>query len=402
MLRGASETPGRFPVDDAEGKSFVGTPENTRILFRMTPALWQQANLQLRDLVSYEPGKPVEDLARELGIAPGDIIKLASNENPLGPSPKALEAMHAALERAHFYPDGGGYYLREAIAQKNGLRRENIILGCGSNEIIEFLGHAFLRPGDEVVTSQHAFAVYRLMAQLFGARTVEAPERPGFVHDLDAMLAAITPRTRQVFIANPNNPTGTIVSGAEIDSFMTRVPDDVTVIFDEAYHEFLDNPPDTLRYVREGRNVIVLRTFSKIQGLANLRIGYGMATPEMIDILQKTRQPFNVNGIAQAGAIAGLSDLEHQARTKAVTKEGRGYLQAAFAGMGVKFVPSYGNFVLAQVGNGQAVFEALLRKGIIVRGMGSYKLPEWIRVSVGTMSENRRFISALGEVLKPA
>ena len=361
----------------------------------MSPALWQQANPQLRDLVSYEPGKPVEDLARELGIAPGDIIKLASNENPLGPSPKALEAMRAALERAHFYPDGGGYYLREAIAQKFGLKRENVILGSGSNEIIEFLGHAFLRPGDEVVTSDHAFAVYRLMAQLFGAHTVEVPERPGFVQDLDATLAAITPRTRQVYITSPNNPTGTIVTGEEIAAFMARVPENVTVVFDEAYHEFLDHPPDTLRYVREGRNVVVLRTFSKIQGLASLRIGYGMASAEMIEILQKTRQPFNVNGIAQAGALAGLADVEHQARTKAVTDEGRKFLQDAFVAMGVEFVPSHANFVLARVGDGRAVFDELLSHGIIVRAMGSYKLPEWIRVSIGTAEENRRFVAAL-------
>lgn len=365
----------------------------------MTPALWQQANPQLRDLVSYEPGKPVEDLARELGIAPGDIVKLASNENPLGPSPKALAAMHDALARAHFYPDGGGYYLREAIAEKSGLRRENVILGCGSNEVIEFIGHAFLRPGDEIITSDHAFAVYRLMAQLFGAVTVEVAERPGFVQDLDAALAAITPRTRQIYVTSPNNPTGTIVTSKEIDAFMARVPERVTVVFDEAYHEFLDDAPDTLRYVREGRNVIVLRTFSKIQGLASLRIGYGMASAEMIEILQKTRQPFNANGIAQAGALAGLADAAHQARTRAVTAEGRAFLQETFARMGVEFVPSHANFVLARVGDGRAVFEALLRSGIIVRAMGSYKLPEWIRVSVGTMEENRRFVDALREVL---
>ena len=358
-------------------------------------SVWAQANPQLRDLVSYEPGKPVEDLARELGIEPKDIIKLASNENPLGPSPKALEAMHAMLDRAHFYPDGGGYYLREAIAEKFGLKRENVMLGNGSNEIIEFLGHAFLRPGDEVVTSEHAFAVYALMAQLFGARTVEVPEKPGFVQDLEATLAAITPRTRQVYITSPNNPTGTVVTAAEIEQFMARVPEEVTTVFDEAYYEFLDDAPDTLRYVREGRNVVVLRTFSKIQGLANLRIGYGMAPAEMIEILQKTRQPFNANGIAQAGALAGLSDVEHQQRTKAVTDEGRAYLQEELARMGVEFVPSHANFVLARVGDGRAVFEALLKRGIIVRAMNSYKLPEWIRVSVGTMEENRRFVAAL-------
>ena len=364
----------------------------------MSSAFWPHANPQLRELVSYEPGKPIEDLARELGIPADKIIKLASNENPLGPSPKALAAMRTALERAQLYPDGGGYYLRAAIAEKFGFERENIILGNGSNEIIEFLGHAFLSPGDEVVTADHAFAVYRLMAQLFGAHTVEVPERPGFVQDLDASLAAITARTRQVYITNPNNPTGTTVTADAIDRFMDRVPAGVTVVFDEAYHEFLDDPPDTLRYVREGRNVVVLRTFSKIQGLASLRIGYGIAPAEMIDILQKTRQPFNANGIAQAGALAGLADTEHQARTKAVTDEGRALLQETFAKMGLEFVPSFANFVLVNVGDGRRVFEVLLKQGIIVRAMHSYKLPAWVRVSVGTPEENRRFVQALEEM----
>ena len=360
---------------------------------------WAQANPQLRALIAYEPGKPVEDLARELGLAPGDIIKLASNENALGPSPKALEAMHAALERAHFYPDGGGYYLREAIAEKFGLRRENVILGCGSNEIIEFLGHAFLRPGDNVVTSEHAFAVYTLMAQLFGAETVEVPERPGFVQDLDATLAALTPRTRQVYITSPNNPTGTVVTAEEIARFMDRVPDHVTVVFDEAYHEFLHDAPDTIRYIREGRNAVVLRTFSKIQGLASLRIGYGLAGAETIEILQKTRQPFNVTGVAQAGALASLADQAHMDRTRAMTDEGRAYLQGEFTRLGVEFVPGHANFVLVRVGDGKAVFDALLKRGIIVRAMHSYKLPAWVRVSIGTMDENRRFVKALAAVL---
>lgn len=359
-------------------------------------SLWETANPALRDLVSYEPGKPVEDLARELGIAPAEIIKLASNENPLGPSPKALQAMRVAIERAHFYPDGGGYYLRTAIAERLGVARENIILGNGSNEIIEFLGHAFLSPGDDIVTADHAFAVYRLMAQLFGARTIEVPERPGMRHDLLAMAAAITPRTRQLFVANPNNPTGTIVSAEEIDEFMALVPEQVVVVFDEAYHEFLDEPPDTLRYVREGRDrVVILRTFSKIQGLANLRIGYGIATPDMVRLLEKTRQPFNANGIAQAAALAALGDADHMAHTKAVTDEGRARLQGAFAEMGLPFVPSYANFVLVDVGDAAAVFKALLAQGIIVRAMGSYKLPGWIRVSIGTRQENERFLAAL-------
>lgn len=352
------------------------------------------AHKHVLDLVAYEPGKPVEELAREMGLEPSQIIKLASNENPLGPSPAALQAMRETLERSHFYPDGGAWALRNAIAEKLDLKRENVILGNGSNEIIEFIGHAFLKPGDEVVTAGHAFAVYSLMAQLFGAKTVEVPD-PGFTHDLEAMLAAITPRTRQLFIANPNNPTGTLVGQEAIDRFMDRVPEHVLVIFDEAYFEFLDNPPEVLRYVREDRNVVVMRTFSKIQGLANLRIGYGLAPARIAEVLQKTRQPFNANGIAQAGALAGLRDEVHMRRTRELTHEGRNYLEAEFTKLGLTFVPSVANFVLVQVGDGDAIFKALLKRGVIVRAMRSYKLPEWIRVSVGTMEQNRRFMEEL-------
>lgn len=362
-------------------------------------SIWNHANPQLRDLEVYEPGKPIEDVARELGLKPSEIIKLASNENPLGPSPKALAAMREALERAHFYPDGGGYYLREAIAEKFGLRRENVILGNGSNEIIEFIGHGFLQPGLETITAEHAFVVYKLMATLFGAKTIEVPD-PGFTHDLDAMAGAITPRTREIFIANPNNPTGTLVSQEEIDRFMDRVPAHVVVVFDEAYYEFLENPPDTLKFIREGRpNVVVLRTFSKIQGLASLRIGYGLGSEEIISVLQKTRQPFNANGIAQAGALAGLRDEEHQRRTRELTIEGRELLQREFAAMGLEYVPSQANFVLVKTGDGNAVFKALLARGIIVRAMAAYKLPEWIRVTVGTPEQNRRFLDELRSVL---
>jgi histidinol-phosphate aminotransferase len=360
--------------------------------------MWQSAHPFVQELIAYEPGKPVEELAREMGLTPDAIIKLASNENPLGPSPLALQAMHRALERAHFYPDGGGYKLRGVIAEALALDRSNVVLGNGSNELIEFIGHAFLRPGDEVVVARHAFAVYRLMAQLFGARTVEVPD-PGYTHDLPAMLAAITPRTRQVFIANPNNPTGTMVGQKEIDAFMEQVPAHVLVIFDEAYYEFLDEAPDTVRYVREGRNVLVMRTFSKIQGLANLRIGYGLAPTALAGILQKTRQPFNANGIAQEGAAAGFLDHDHMEKTRQITHEGRTYLQAAFLDLGLEYVPSMANFVLVRVGDGDAVFQALLRRGIIVRAMRSYKLPEWIRVSVGTPAQNRAFIETLRQLL---
>ena len=354
----------------------------------------QYANRFVCDLVAYEPGKPIDETARELGLDPSQIVKVASNENPLGPSPLAKIAMREALEESHIYPDGGGYRLRSAIAESFGMNLSNVVLGNGSNEIIEFIGHAFLKPGDEVVTAGHAFAVYSLMAQLFGAKTIEVPD-PGFTHDLDAMLAAITPRTRQVFIANPNNPTGTLVGQEAIDRFMALVPDHVLVIFDEAYYEFLDTPPDVLRYVRENRNVVVMRTFSKIQGLANLRIGYGLAPARIAEVLQKTRQPFNANGIAQAGALAGLADEDHMRRTRELTHEGRAYLEAEFTAMGLTFVPSAANFVLVHVGDGDAVFKTLLRRGLIVRAMRSYKLPAWIRVSVGTMEQNRAFIENL-------
>ena len=357
-------------------------------------SLWNLAHPWLRELVSYEPGKPIEDVARELGLKPHEIIKLASNENPLGPSPKALAAMREMLERAHFYPDGGGYYLREAIAGKLGLKRENVILGCGSNEVIEFIGKAYLNPGDEIIAARHAFVVYKLMATLFGATTIEVPD-PDFHHDLDGMLAAITPRTKEIFIANPNNPTGTLVSQAEIDRFMDRVPESVVVVFDEAYYEFLPEPPDTLKFVRAGRNVVVLRTFSKIQGLANLRIGYGLAKPELIDVLQKTRQPFNANGIAQAGALAGILDDEHQQKTRELTWAGRAFLEKEFAALGLEYVPSHANFVLVKVGDGKAVFTALMQRGIIIRDMNAYGLPEWIRVSVGTLEQCERFLAEL-------
>src|ERR1043166_2330588 len=362
------------------------------------PTIWDIANPQLRDLAVYEPGKPIEETARELGADAREIIKLASNENPLGPSPKALAAMRGALEAAHLYPDGGGYYLREVLAAKLGCTKDHIILGSGSNEIIEFLGHAFLGPEDDVIVSEHAFIAYKLVAAVFGARTIEVPS-PDLRHDLDGMIAAITPKTRLIFVANPNNPTGTLASQDEIDRFVERVPEKVVVVFDEAYFEYLDNTPDPLRFLHAGRNVAVLRTFSKIQGLASLRIGYGLARPELIQVLQKVRQPFNVSGLAQAAALAGLADGEHLRETTRVTDEGRAYLQAEFKAMNLRFVPSVANFVLVQVGDGLGVFRKLLERQIIVRALKGYIVPQWIRTSVGTMEQNRRCIAALREVL---
>jgi len=361
-------------------------------------SVWALANTQLRDLAVYEPGKPIEETARELGVDPSTIVKLASNENPLGPSSKALHAMRTALENAHLYPDGGGFYLCKAIAAKLSVSPENVILGNGSNEVIEFLGHAFLNPGDDVITCQYAFIVYKLLATAFGVRTIETPS-PDYQQDLDATLDSITSKTRIIFIANPNNPTGTLISQRAIDSFMSRVPDSMIVVFDEAYFEFLDDPPETLRFIRDGRNVIVLRTFSKIHGLAGLRIGYAIAPCEMTEVLHKTRQPFNVNSIAQAAAIAALDDEAHLRETKRVIDEGRSYLQEQFAEMQIPFVPAAANFVMVNVGDGCAVFQKLLQRKIIVRPLKGYGLSEWVRISVGTMEENKKLIGTLSEVL---
>jgi histidinol-phosphate aminotransferase len=360
--------------------------------------IWDRANAQLRGLAVYEPGKPIEETARELDVDPGDIIKLASNENPLGPSPRAVKAIRAALESAQLYPDGGGFYLRDALAVKLGFARENIILGNGSNEVIEFLAHAFLSPGDEIVTSEHAFIAYKIIATLFGARTIEA-RAPDFQPDLNAVLEGITPKTRIVFIANPNNPTGALISQNKIDNFMSRVPENIIVVFDEAYFEFLDRPPDMLQYVRNGRNIVVLRTFSKIHGLASLRVGYGVAPRELVEVLQKTRQPFNVNGLAQTGALAALNDDAHQRKTKKTVDAGRVYLQKQFAEMKLDFVPGTANFVMVNVGNGAAIFEKLLARKIIVRPLKGYNLPEWIRITVGTMEQNKKCIAVLKHVL---
>ncbi len=361
-------------------------------------AIWDLANPQLRDLVVYEPGKPIEETARELNVDPAEIVKLASNENPLGPSPKALKAMQRELETAQLYPDGGSYYLRGALAEKLGLARENIILGNGSNEIIEFLCHGFLKPGDEVVTSQYAFIAYKIIATLFGARTIEAAA-PNFEQEIEAMIGAITPKTRLLFIANPNNPTGALVPSAKIDGLISRVPDRIVTVFDEAYFEFLDHPPDTLGHVRQRKNVVVLRTFSKIHGLAGLRVGYGIADPELIQVLQKAREPFNVNSIGQAGALAALRDQEHQDKTKKMVDAGRAYLQERFAAIKLLFVPAAANFVMVNVGNGAEVFKKLLAKKIIVRPLKGYGLTEWVRISVGTMEQNEKCIAALEEIL---
>lgn len=358
----------------------------------------QYANRFICDLVAYEPGKPIGETARELGLDPTQIVKVASNENPLGPSPLAKIAMREALEEAHIYPDGGGYRLRSALANSFEMGISNIILGNGSNEIIELLCHTFLNRDAELIASEHAFVVYKLMATLFGAKYVEVPD-PGFAHDLDAMADAITDNTRLVFIANPNNPTGTMVGQAEIDRFMARVPEHVVVVFDEAYYEFPDSPPDTLKFVRKGQNVCVLRTFSKIHGLAGLRVGYGLASEKVANLLQKARQPFNVNAIAQAGALAALGDTTHVEKTRAVNSSGMTFYEAALKERGLEFVPSFANFILIKTGDGDRVFHDMLKQGVIIRAMSSYKLPDWVRISIGTAAQNARCLEVLDSVL---
>lgn len=356
------------------------------------------ANQFVCDLVAYEPGKPIEETARELGLDPDQIVKLASNENPLGPSPIAKEAMRQAIDEAQLYPDGGAWKLRHALADRHRVDMENVILGNGSNEIIELLCHSFLKPGASLIAAEHAFVVYKLMATLFGADYIEVPD-PDFVHDLDAMADAVTDDTRLVFVANPNNPTGTLVGQEELDRFVDRLPDHVVAVFDEAYHEFLTDPPDTVKYVREGRNVCVMRTFSKAQGLAALRIGFGLAPKEIASVLHRARQPFNANAVAQAGALAALHDDDHVARTVANNSLGLQFYQEAFAKRNLRYVPSVANFVLVEVGDGDEVFKKMLQQGVIVRAMRGYKLPGWVRISVGTPEENARCLEVLDQIL---
>ncbi|MEI7881412.1 MAG: histidinol-phosphate transaminase [bacterium] len=352
----------------------------------------------------YEPGRPIEEVAREMGFQDAsEVIKLASNENALGPSPKAVAAMKKAAREMHLYPDGGAFYLRQALGKKLNVSPDQITVGSGSNELIEFIGHVFLDASTSIVMADRAFVVYKLVADMFRARTIKVPMR-NFTHDLDAMLAAITPDTRVVFVSNPNNPTGTMVDQAALDRFMARIPDHVLVAFDEAYIELLppERQPDCLKYLRAGQKVIILRTFSKTYGLAGLRIGYGVASEDCIKLLQRVRQPFNTTAMAQMAAIAALEDDEFVARTRAMTQDGVAFFEAMFRKMKLEFVPTSANFILVKVGPGRKIFDAMQRAGVIVRPMDPYGLPEYIRITIGTRAENRRCISVLKKVLKEA
>jgi histidinol-phosphate aminotransferase len=354
----------------------------------------------LKTLPIYQPGRPIEEVAREMNLPADSIIKVASNENPFGPSPLALAAIQKALVNLSLYPDGNAFYLKQKLAAKLGVEMTNLILGNGSNEIIEFVSHAILAPGDDVVVSQFCFAIYPIVAKMFGTNLVIVPAKD-YGHDLTAMLRAITPKTRIVFVANPNNPTGTLAPREEVIQFVNDVPDDVLLVMDEAYIEFLDDAVDLVPLVRLGvrKNLILMRTFSKIYGLAGLRIGYGIGNPDLIVALEKTRQPFNINSLAQAAALAALDDDEHVRKTRSNNFAGLEFFRRAFRDLKLEFVPSFANFILVRVGEGQKVFDAMQKQGVIVRPMGGYQLPEWIRISVGTPQENERSLKVLKAAL---
>ncbi len=363
----------------------------------MKPAI--ALNPVLDNLPVYQPGRPIEEVARELNLPASSIIKLASNENPLGPSPKALEAMERVLRNLHLYPDGNAYYVKNKLAGHLGVETGHLILGNGSNEIIEFVGHALMAPGTDVVVSQYCFAIYPIISKLFGANVVTVPARD-YGHDLPAMLRAITPNTRVMFVANPNNPTGTLAPREEVVELINKVPPEVLLVMDEAYIEFLESPVDLLPLIRDGRkpNLLLMRTFSKIFGLAGLRLGYGIAVPELVSALEKVRQPFNINSLAQAAALAALDDNEHLLKTRANNFQGLRFLENELRRLRLEFVPSSANFIMARVGDGQRVFGELQKLGVITRPMGGYQLPEWIRISIGTPAENQRCVEALRQV----
>jgi histidinol-phosphate aminotransferase len=348
-------------------------------------------------LKPYVPGKPVEELERELGIK--DSVKLASNENPAGPSRKAVEALNGAvLDNLNRYPDGGGYYLRRALAGMLEVKEDELILGNGSNQLIDIVVRTFMRPGDEAVMAWPSFVVYPMSVQAQGCRGIKVPLKE-FRHDLEAMAEAVTDKTRMLFIANPNNPTGTINTAEALEGMMERLPEDVIVVIDEAYYEYVADGSyaDSMKHFRAGRNVLVLRTFSKIYGLAGLRIGYGIASPAILEEMNKIREPFNTNTPAQAAALAALGDRDHIENSRKLNEEGKKYLYGELDSLGVGYVPTEANFIFVFTGKDSGeVYEALLRKGVIVRPMG----PEAIRVTIGLPGENKKFIEAFKAYMK--
>jgi histidinol-phosphate aminotransferase len=349
----------------------------------------------------YVPGKPVEEVERELGVT---AIKLASNENPLGPSSKAVEAATRSLTRSHRYPDAGGYYLREKLAARHNLSMDHLVLGAGSTELIQLLCHIYVGPGVRGLGSEGSFVMFPLAVRVAGGEPVLVPLED-YTFDLDAMVARIDDSTRVIYLANPNNPTGTMFTAEAFDRFLDNVPEDVLVVLDEAYCDYVESPDygDSLEHVLAGRYLIVLRTFSKIYGLAGLRVGYGVGHPEIISALNKIRSPFNVAGISQVAALAALEDAEHVRRSRQSNRRGLAFLSRELADLGLKVVPSATNFVYVETGHPpKQVYEALLHQGVIVRPLGWMGMPDGLRVSVGTAEENQRVVEALGEFLQLA
>jgi histidinol-phosphate aminotransferase len=347
----------------------------------------------IRTLAPYQPGKPIEELERELGIE--GAIKLASNESPLGPSPKAVEALRSALDGVHRYPDGASFALRRALAERLSVQGSQLVFGCGADELLELVAKSCLGPGDEAVYAWPSFAMYPIVVQGMGATGVAVPLDGELVHDLDALRAAVGPRTRVVFVCNPNNPTGTSVGAEAFDAFVGSLPEDVVLVVDEAYVEYARRPdfPDSLAWLPRRPGTLVLRTFSKIYGLAGLRIGYGVADPELASYLERARHPFNVNRLAEVAALAALSDDDHARRSREVNAEGAEYLTRELTQLGIEVWPTDANFLLARIGAGQ--HERLLHEGIIVRPLAGFGLPDHVRFSIGLPEENERLVKTL-------
>jgi len=356
----------------------------------------------VRSIAPYQPGKPISEVARELGLKEESIVKLASNENPRGIGPRTRAAIERALGDVARYPDGNGFELKQALARRHGVDMAQIVLGNGSNDVLELVAHAFLGPGRAAVYSQHCFAVYPLATQARGARGIATAARD-YGHDLEAMAAAIDDETYVVWIANPNNPTGTLLAAEALEAFVRGVPERVLVVVDEAYNEYL--PPelksDTVKWLRRHPNLVVTRTFSKAYGLAGLRVGYALAHASVADIMNRVRQPFNVNSLALAAATAALDDMEFVARSFAANLQGLRQLEAGVQRLGLDWIPSSGNFLTVRVGKANEVFRRLLKRGVIVRPVGGgYQLPEHLRVTVGTAEENDKFLSALAAAVQ--
>jgi len=356
----------------------------------------------VRSLAPYQPGKPISELAREMGLKEASIVKLASNENPRGVGPRTRAAMERALGEVARYPDGNGHELKVALSRRYGVDMAQVVLGNGSNDVLELVALAFLGPGRSAVYSQHAFAVYPLATQARGARGIAVPAKD-FGHDLEAMARAVEDETYVVWVANPNNPTGTLAAADALEAFVRRVPERVIVVIDEAYNEYLpaDLRADTVKWLKRHPNLVVTRTFSKAYGLAGLRVGYALAQPGVADVMNRVRQPFNVNSIALAAAAAALEDMEFVAQSYAANLQGLRQLREGATQLGLAFIPSYGNFLTVRVGKAQDIYKRLLKRGVIVRPVGGgYGLPEHLRVTVGTQAENERFLSALAASLK--